>query len=60
MGIAEKIEGVPMALTESQLESICVLFPAITWSSKDTDQTITEIKVHNAKHDSFCPDMVVK
>lgn len=50
------INPVPAALTDQQLDSICVLFPAISWSTKDTDQSIAEIKIFNAKRDSFCAE----
>ena len=32
----------------------CVVWKDISWSSKDTPQTIAEVKVNNARRDGFC------
>lgn len=32
----------------------CSVDKPITWSQKDTDRTIAEVKEHNAVHDSIC------
>lgn len=32
----------------------CSVWRDISWSSKDTSQTITEVKVNNARRDGFC------
>ena len=34
--------------------SACSVWKDVSWSKKDTDQTITEIKVNNARRDGFC------
>jgi hypothetical protein len=34
--------------------SVCNVWKDISWSKKDTDQTITEIKVNNARRDGWC------
>jgi hypothetical protein len=34
--------------------SACAVWKDVSWSKKDTDQTITEIKVNNARRDGFC------
>lgn len=33
----------------------CEVEQPITWSSKDTDRTIAEVKSHNAVYKSLCP-----
>lgn len=32
----------------------CSVWKDISWSKKDTPQTITEVKVNNARRDGFC------
>ena len=32
----------------------CRVFKELSWSSRDTDQTIKEIKIHNAKYAAVC------
>ena len=32
----------------------CSVWKDISWSKKDTDQTITEIKVNNARREAWC------
>ena len=32
----------------------CEVWKDVSWSSKDTPQTITEIKVNNARRDGYC------
>lgn len=32
----------------------CRVFTPITWSAKDTDKTITEVKIHNAVWSAVC------
>lgn len=34
--------------------SACAVWKDVSWSKKDTDQTITEIKVNNARRDAWC------
>lgn len=34
--------------------SACSVWKDISWSKKDTDQTITEIKVNNARREAWC------
>jgi hypothetical protein len=34
--------------------SACAVWRDISWSKKDTDQTITEVKINNARRDGFC------
>lgn len=33
----------------------CEVEAPISWSTKDTDQTIAEVKEHNAVYKSLCP-----
>ena len=32
----------------------CTVWKDITWSSKDTPQTITEVKINNARREGYC------
>lgn len=32
----------------------CSVWQPISWSQKDTDRTITEVKVNNARRSAFC------
>jgi hypothetical protein len=45
------------AVEETDIQRlVCQSFARITWSPKDTDQTIREVKEHNAVMKSFkCP-----
>lgn len=36
---------------------VCKTFPNLTWSSKDTPETILEIKRFNAAQDKLCGDL---
>jgi hypothetical protein len=42
--------------TQGTNASACAVWKDISWSKKDTDQTITEIKVSNARRDAWCHD----
>jgi hypothetical protein len=35
-------------------EAACAVWKPVSWSSKDTDQTITEVKVNNARREGWC------
>jgi hypothetical protein len=35
-------------------KAVCSVFPPITYSSKDTPETVTQIRRHNAGFDSYC------
>jgi hypothetical protein len=35
-------------------KAACGVWKDISWSKKDTDQTIGEIKVNNARRDGYC------
>ena len=35
-------------------DSACSVWRDISWSSKDTPQTITEVKINNARREGFC------
>jgi hypothetical protein len=34
--------------------SACSVWQPISWSLRDTDRTITEVKVSNARREAFC------
>jgi hypothetical protein len=34
--------------------SACSVWKDISWATKDTPQTITEVKVNNARREGFC------
>lgn len=40
--------------TATGVSSACSVWRDITWSVDDTDQTIREVKVNNARRDGFC------
>ena len=40
--------------TSAPTRSVCSLFPPITYSSRDTPETQTQIRRHNAGYDSYC------
>ncbi len=42
-----------MGTAETNL-SACSVWRDISWSSKDTPQTITEVKVNNARREGYC------
>ena len=35
--------------------TFCAVAKPITWSSKDTAETVVQIKGHNARYDELCP-----
>lgn len=35
-------------------DAVCSIFPPITWSSRDTPETIEQVRRHNAGRDSYC------
>jgi hypothetical protein len=34
--------------------SVCQVWKDISWSSKDTTQTIIEVKINNARREGYC------
>jgi uncharacterized lipoprotein YajG len=34
---------------------VCTAFPAITYSSQDTPETVAQVQAHNRAHDALCP-----
>ena len=36
-------------------ETSCLVWRPISWSSKDTPQTIEEVKLNNARQKAWCP-----
>mgnify|MGYP003349756966 CR=1 FL=1 len=45
--------AIPISTRETNT-SACAVWRDISWSRKDTDQTITEVKINNARRDGFC------
>lgn len=33
---------------------VCSVWRPVTWSTKDTDQTILEVKINNARRKGYC------
>lgn len=42
------------AASDGIIAQVCQTFPAISWSSKDTDETVKQIQAHNRAHDNLC------
>jgi len=42
--------------TENTNTKVCSVWRDVSWSKKDTDPTIGEIKVNNAKREAWCYD----
>lgn len=36
--------------------SACAVWPYVSWSDKDTDKTIADAKLNNARRDGWCKD----
>lgn len=43
-----------MTPTDATRAGVCSLFPPITWSSRDTPETIEQVRRHNAGRDAYC------
>lgn len=43
-----------MAFVETKPKTECLVFQPISWSKKDTEQTVREIKEHNAVFMALC------
>lgn len=37
-----------------ETKAVCAIFPPITYSSRDTPETIIQVRQHNAGRDSYC------
>lgn len=44
------------AKTTATAETSCLVWRPISWSKKDTDQTIEEVKAHNARRKAYCEE----
>ena len=42
---------IPMNASE---DAACTVWRDVSWSKKDTDQTIAEVKQNNARRDGWC------
>jgi len=40
--------------TKETNAAVCDVWKDVSWSKKDTDQTISEIKVNNARREGWC------
>jgi hypothetical protein len=40
--------------TKETNRSVCQVWKDISWSSKDTTQTIIEVKINNARREGYC------
>ena len=40
--------------TKETNTSVCQVWKDISWSSKDTTQTIIEVKINNARREGYC------
>ena len=38
----------------SGASSACLVWPYVSWSDKDTDKTIADAKLNNARRDGWC------
>ena len=47
----------PTTATVGTNTAVCAVWKPISWSIKDTDQTIGEAKVNNARRDGWCKDV---
>ncbi|UOF79795.1 lipoprotein lppm proteiN [Caudoviricetes sp.] len=45
-----------LTATTATNTSVCAVWKDVSWSKKDTDQTIVEIKVNNARREAWCHD----
>lgn len=44
----------PTSISGKTETIVCEVWRPVSWSAKDTDQTIREIKLNNAAHDAYC------
>lgn len=49
------LTGCAKMMATLAIDTSCKAFRPITWSHSDTDQTIKEVKAHNAVYDKLCP-----
>lgn len=46
---------VPVTTRAVVTDTSCMVFRPITWSGRDTDETIRQVRSHNAAFDAACP-----
>lgn len=46
--------GIELKGTATNADSFCLIAEPISWSTKDTDQTIQQVKEHNAVGKRLC------
>lgn len=45
-----------VATDEAITAGVCSIFSPITWSSRDTAETIDQVRRHNAGRDEYCEE----
>lgn len=55
IGLTSLTSGCGMMTGTVGIDSACTIFPPIQWSTQDTDETIRQVKRHNAGYDEVCP-----
>lgn len=43
-----------MVIDAIERRTVCAIFKPISWSARDTDETIRAVKAHNAAHKRTC------
>lgn len=54
MTLATMLAGCSQTTLTGETKSYCSVFPNITYSSRDTPETVTQIIKHNAGRDRLC------
>jgi hypothetical protein len=54
MSVMISLGGCALSGPGTFVSTYCSIDKPISWSKKDTDKSIAEIKEHNAVHDSVC------
>lgn len=48
------LTGCQTATLTGGTRAVCAVFPPITYSSRDTPETVVQVRKHNAGRDSYC------
>jgi hypothetical protein len=54
LALASALLAASCSKTTGTAETSCLVWQPISWSSKDTPQTITEVKLNNARQAAWC------
>lgn len=46
--------AIPIGTLGTKEPPVCAVWSEISWSKKDTDQTIREVKINNARREGYC------